>query len=76
VRYQHGGAGGAGGSGFVYTSTSNVSSEVIKGTYLLSSDKMLQSAQTIAGSQSFPSTGAGNETGHGGNGYARITFVE
>ena len=32
--------------------------------------------QTIAGNQSFPAPGGGNETGHSGNGYARITLVE
>ena len=45
-------------------------------TYLLSADKMLQSAQTLAGNQSFPAPGTGNETGHAGNGYARITFQD
>lgn len=32
--------------------------------------------QTIAGNQSFPAPGGGTETGHSGNGYARITLVE
>ena len=36
----------------------------------------LTSASTKAGNQSFPSpTSSGNETGHSGNGYARITPV-
>ena len=36
----------------------------------------LTSTQTIAGNQSFPSpTSSSNETGHAGNGYARITPV-
>lgn len=36
----------------------------------------LTSAQTKAGNTSFPSpTSSGNETGHSGNGYARITPV-
>lgn len=30
----------------------------------------------IAGDKSFPAPGGGNETGHSGNGYARITLVE
>ena len=33
----------------------------------------LDSGSTTAGSSSFPSTSGGNETGHAGNGYARIT---
>lgn len=33
----------------------------------------LDSGSTTAGSSSFPATGGGNETGHSGNGYARIT---
>ena len=31
---------------------------------------------TIAGNASMPSTSGGTETGHSGNGYARITLVE
>ncbi len=30
----------------------------------------------IAGNASMPSTSGGTETGHSGNGYARITLVE
>lgn len=33
----------------------------------------LDSGSTYAGDTSFPSTGSGTETGHSGNGYARIT---
>lgn len=32
--------------------------------------------QTIAGNQSFTAPGGGTETGHSGNGYARITLIE
>ena len=35
----------------------------------------LESGQTIAGNTSFPSPSGGTETGHGGDGFARITFV-
>lgn len=35
----------------------------------------LESGQTIAGDTSFPSPSGGTETGHGGDGFARITFV-
>ena len=63
-----GGAGG--GSGYVYTSAS-------AGDYpsgcLLNSNYYLTNAQTIAGNQSFESTSGGAETGHEGNGYARVT---
>ena len=35
----------------------------------------LESGQTIAGNTSFPSVDGGTETGHSGNGYARITAI-
>ena len=66
----HGGSGG-GGSGYVYTSST--ASNYPSGC-LLNSSYYLTNAQTIAGNQSFPSpTSSSNETGHSGNGYARIT---
>jgi hypothetical protein len=36
----------------------------------------LDSGTTMAGNSSFPSTSGGTETGHSGNGYARITVIE
>ena len=36
----------------------------------------LSNAQTIAGNQPFPAPVGGTETGHSGNGYARITLIE
>jgi len=37
----------------------------------------LDSGTTYAGNQSFPNTaGSGNETGHSGNGYAKITRLK
>jgi len=64
-------SGGGGGSGYVLTASS------YKPTgYALAADYFLSSAQTIAGNQSFPKPGGGTETGHSGNGYARITLVE
>lgn len=36
----------------------------------------LDSGSTIDGGNSFPSPSGGNETGHSGNGYARITVIE
>lgn len=65
------GGGGGGGSGYVLTSSSYKPSG-----YALGSEYYLTNAQTIAGNQSFPAPGGGNETGHSGNGYARITLVE
>ena len=37
---------------------------------------ILTDAQTIAGNQSFTSPTGTNETGHSGNGYARITCLD
>ena len=56
-----------GGSGWVNTSAS-ASNRPSGYTGL-----QLDSGSTTAGSSSFPSTSGGNETGHAGNGYARIT---
>lgn len=67
------GAGAGGGSGYVYTSStvSNYPSGC-----LLNSSYYLTNAQTIAGNQSFPNVaGTGNETGHSGNGAAKITPI-
>ena len=71
----YGGAAGnsaGGGSGYVYTS----------GTYMncpqgcvLTSAHYLSNAQTIAGNVAFPAPVGSTETGHPGNGYARITLV-
>ena len=61
-----------GGSGYVYTSST--ASNYPSGC-LLNSSYYLTNAQTIAGNTSFPAPGGGNETGHSGNGYARITFL-
>lgn len=58
-----------GGSGFVNTSA-NASSRPSGYTGL-----QLDSGTTIAGNTSHPSTSGGTETGHSGNGYARITVV-
>ena len=62
--------GGSGGSGYVYTSST-------AGNYpsgcRLNSSLYLTSAQTIAGNTSFIAPNGSNETGHSGNGYARIT---
>ena len=58
-----------GGSGFVNTAA-NAANRPSGYTGL-----QLESGETKAGNTSFPSTGSGNETGHSGNGYARITVL-
>lgn len=59
-----------GGSGFVNTAA-NASSRPSGYTGL-----QLDSGTTAAGNSSFPSTSGGTETGHSGNGYAKITVIE
>ena len=68
--YYYGVSGGGGGSGFVYTS-----GVTLPTGYLLGADYQLTSAQTIAGNTAFTSPTGGTETGHAGNGYAKVTFV-
>ena len=65
-----GGHAGGGGSGYVYTSST--ASNYPSGCQLNSS-YYLTDAQTIAGDVSFPAPNGGTETGHIGNGFARIT---
>ena len=59
-----------GGSGFVWTGSNAPSG------YLLGSEYYLANASTIAGNASMPSLSGGTETGHTGNGYARITAIK
>lgn len=63
---------GGGGSGYVYTEST--ASSYPSGC-LLNSNFYLSDANTIAGNTSFVSTTGSSETGHSGNGYARITVV-
>ena len=62
-----------GGSGYVYTSST--ASNYPSGN-LLTSTYYLTNAATLAGNTSFTSTSGGTETGHSGNGYAKITGNE
>lgn len=62
--------GGGGGSGFVWTGSNAPSG------YLLTSKHYLTDASTTAGNASFAAPGGGSETGHSGDGYARITVLE
>lgn len=64
--------GGAGGSGYVYTSST--ASQYPSGC-LLNSEYYLTDASTTIGTSSFASTSGGTETGHVGDGYARIKVL-
>lgn len=59
-----------GGSGFVWTG------ENAPRGYLLGEEYYMTDAQTIAGNTSFTAPDGTAETGHSGNGYARITVLE
>lgn len=61
--------GGGGGSGFVWTGQNAPSG------FGLTEAHHLSNARTVNGAQSFTSPGGASETGHSGNGYARITPV-
>ena len=62
--------GGGGGSGFVWTGQNAPSG------YLLGAAHYLANASTKAGNTSFTAPGGAAETGHSGDGYARITCLE
>ena len=71
----YGGAAGnsaGGGSGYIYTSSTYTN---YPQGCVLNSTHYLLNAQTIAGNVGFPAPIGGTETGHPGNGYARITLV-
>lgn len=63
---------GGGGSGYVYTEST--ASSYPSGC-LLNSSYYMSNAATYAGNTAFESTTGGTETGHTGNGYAKITYV-
>lgn len=62
--------GGGGGSGFVWTGVNAPTG------YLLGSKYQLANASTTAGNVSFTGPTGTSETGHSGDGYARITILE
>jgi len=65
--------GGGGGSGFIYTA--DTASAIESDTaWLLNSNYYLTDAATLSGSNYFTSPSGAIETGHPGNGYARITI--
>lgn len=63
----------AGGSGYVYTSSSAVN---YPSGCLLNSSYYMTNTSNICGTSSFPSVSGENETGHSGNGYARISYTQ
>ena len=63
---------GAGGSGFVWTT--ETASSVPSG-YSVSTSYYLTNASTTAGNTTFEGPTGVNETGHSGDGYAKITWV-
>lgn len=65
-------AGGGGGSGFVWTSSTAAN---VPSGYSVDTKYYLANATTSAGNVSFESTSGSTETGHSGNGYAKITPV-
>jgi uncharacterized repeat protein (TIGR02543 family) len=66
------GGAASGGSGYVYTSST---ASYYPSGCLLNSSYYMTNAETIAGNTSFTSPSGGTETGHSGNGYARISLV-
>ena len=62
-----------GGSGYVYTSSTSTN---YPSGCLLNDKYYLINAKTYAGNTSFPSTDGSSETGHKGNGHARITVLK
>jgi uncharacterized protein (TIGR02145 family) len=63
-------AGGAGGSGYVFTTSSNKTGY---GANIPNIQYYLSNTSLVAGNTSFAAPGGGNETGHSGDGYVRIT---
>ena len=80
--------GGYGGSSYVsghvgciaITSSSSTTAKCSSGSSVDCathySGKAFTSTRIVAGNASMPSTSGSTETGHAGNGYAKITFVE
>lgn len=68
--YRYGGGGG--GSGYVYTESTAAN---YPSGCLLNSNYYMTSAATIGGDTAFESPTGGTETGHSGNGYAKVTYV-
>lgn len=71
--------GGGGGSGWVFTqanySTWQSANSTDAAKYTVNTKYYLTNATTTAGNASFESTSGGTETGHSGDGYAKITPI-
>lgn len=71
--------GGGGGSGWVFTADTYSAWQTANSTdsanYTVNTKYYLTDAATYAGNTSFESTTGGTETGHSGDGYARITPI-
>ena len=65
--------GGGGGSGFVWTAAALSTVQNLPGDFMIPTDYYLTDASTIAGNSSFMSPTGTSETGHSGDGFARIT---
>lgn len=65
--------GGGGGSGFVWTAAALSTVQNLPGDFMIPTDYYLTDASTIAGNSSFMSPTGTPETGHSGDGFARIT---
>ena len=61
-----------GGSGYVYTAATATN---YPSGCLLTSALYLANAKTVSGATTFEAPAGGNETGHAGNGYIRITTI-
>lgn len=61
-----------GGSGYVYTATAATN---YPSGCLLTSALYLANAKTVSGATTFEAPAGGNETGHAGDGYIRITTI-
>ncbi len=64
--------GGGGGSGYVYTEST---ASYYPSGCLLDASYYLQQASTYAGNTSFAAPNGDTETGHSGNGYAKVTYI-
>lgn len=76
----HGQGGGGGGSGWIYTADTysywkQNSVDASNVTWTVPTSYYLISAATVAGNQTFKSPTGSDETGHTGNGYARISWL-
>ncbi|MBQ6449366.1 hypothetical protein IJJ08_00465 [bacterium] len=80
ISANNGQGGGGGGSGWIYTATTYENwktngSGASNITWTVPDSYYLDNATTLAGDQEFPNPTGGSETGHTGDGFARITKI-